>query len=97
RKLDENPYSFLHVINPEHAEKKDKQLQTKTHNQKVKERFEDFVKEDILIRDEENSFYIYRQIKEGRTYTGVIGCASVADYENNVIKKHEATITKKEL
>lgn len=97
RKLDENPYSFLHVINPEHQNKKNKQSPSKSHNQKVKERFESFVKEEILLRDNENNFYIYRQIKEGRTYTGIIGCASVVDYENNVIKKHEATITKKEV
>src|SRR5690606_38324007 len=55
------------------------------------------VEEGIFMHEEEHCFYIYRQIKEGNTYTGIIGCASVEDYENSVIKKHEATITKREI
>ena len=32
----------------------------------------------------------------GRPQTGIVGCASVADYENNIIKKHENTLAAKE-
>ena len=33
----------------------------------------------------------------GRTQTGITACASIDDYENNVIKKHENTRAEKEL
>lgn len=97
RKLDENPYSFLHVINPEHGQQKADKPNSKGHNQKVRKKFEEFVQEEILFQDTKPSFYIYRQLKEGKMYTGIIACASVEDYDQNIIKKHEATITKREV
>ena len=41
-------------------------------------------------------FYIYRQIMNGRAQSGLVGCASIDDYINNVIKKHELTRADKE-
>ncbi len=40
--------------------------------------------------------YIYRQTMNGNTQTGIVGCVSVDDYQNNVIKKHELTRVEKE-
>ena len=40
--------------------------------------------------------YIYRQIMDGRSQTGLVGCVSIDDYMNNVIKKHELTRADKE-
>ena len=97
RKLKENPYSFLHIINPEHGLDVEAKFISKEHNKRVRKKFEEFVKEKILIQEDQSGFYIYRQLKEGNSYTGIIGCASVEDYNNNVIKKHEATITKREV
>lgn len=96
RKLDENPFTFLHILNPDYKTTKQTFSNSIEKFEKVGVKFQDFVNEQILMKDEKESFYIYRQIKDGHPYTGIIACASVEDYYNNVIKKHEATITSRE-
>ena len=58
----------------------------------LKERIEkgDFVREDKAV------YYIYELTMNGRVQTGIVGCASIDDYENQVIKKHENTRADKE-
>ena len=48
------------------------------------------------MQDEEPHFYIYAQTMKGRTQYGIVGCASVDDYLNGIIKKHELTRPDKE-
>ena len=96
RKLDENPFTFLHILNPEYKTDKQSFTNSKGKFEKVKRKFTDFVNQQILIQDKRESYYVYRQIKDGHPYLGIIACASVEDYYSNVIKKHEATITKRE-
>lgn len=93
-KLDDNPFTFLHVLNPEYKSKD--ATKAKPDFLKVKEKFLDFFEEEIFLQDEQESYYVYRQVKDGNTYTGIIGCASVEDYLSGVIKKHEATIAHRE-
>ena len=50
-----------------------------------------------LIRDKVPKFYLYRQIMWGRVQTGIVGCASIDDYLNDNIKKHELTREEKEI
>tara|TARA_B110000046_G_scaffold31992_1_gene34113 strand:+ start:3453 stop:4697 length:1245 start_codon:yes stop_codon:yes gene_type:complete len=96
RKLDENPFTFLHILNPEYKTDKQSFTNSKGKFEKVKTKFTNFVNQQILIQDKRESYYVYRQIKDGHTYLGIIACASVEDYYSNVIKKHESTITKRE-
>lgn len=96
RKLDENPFTFLHILNPEYKQTKRTEGNSVEKFRKVGDKFQDFVNEQILMQDLKESFYVYRQIKEGHPYLGIIACASVEDYYSNVIKKHEATITVRE-
>ena len=58
----------------------------------LKERIEkgDFVREDKAV------YYLYELTMDGRVQTGIVGCASIDDYENQVIKKHENTRADKE-
>jgi uncharacterized protein (DUF1015 family) len=49
-----------------------------------------------LVEDDEPHFYIYAQKMKGRSQFGIVGCASVDDYLNGVIKKHELTRPDKE-
>ena len=95
-KLDENPYTFLHILNPDYNLDDKTKSNTVARFERVKTRFEDFVKEQIIRQDEQACYYIYRQIKDGHAYLGIIATASVEDYENKVIKKHEATISRRE-
>ena len=44
------------------------------------------IADGVFIREEKPCFYVYRQIMNGRTQTGIVGCASIDDYFNNVIR-----------
>ncbi len=95
-KLSGNPYTFLHVINPDFEDGKRTRPGSKERLAKVKRRFKSFVKEKVFGRDEKPAYYIYRQIKEDHEYLGIIACTSIDDYMNGVIKVHEQTITQRE-
>lgn len=95
-KLSGNPYTFLHVINPDFEDGIRTKPGSKERLVKVKNRFKSFVKEKVFKRDENPAYYVYRQMKEGNTYTGIIACTSIDDYLNGVIKIHEQTITQRE-
>jgi uncharacterized protein (DUF1015 family) len=49
-----------------------------------------------LVQDDEPHFYIYAQKMKKRIQYGIVACASVDDYLNGVIKKHELTRPDKE-
>lgn len=95
-KLDENPFTFLHILNPEYKSKQQSKANSVERFQKVKEKYEEFIQTQILTQDEEAFYYVYRQIKNGHPYLGIIACASVEDYFDDTIKKHEATLTHRE-
>ena len=93
-KLGNNPYTFLHIINPEYKKKNKKSGIEKY--QLVKEKFEDFLKSGNLIQDEKAAFYLYQQQKGKHIFQGIIAASSVQDYLNGSIKIHEHTITERE-
>ncbi len=95
-KLEDNPFTFLHIINPEFGSKKRTRPNSKARFRLVRQKYEEFLAEGILKEDPEETLYIYRQHKNGRVYTGIIAGASVAEYESGKIKKHEATLTSRE-
>jgi len=95
-KLAGNPYTFLHVINPDYDDGVRTRPGSKERLVKVKRRFKSFISEKILKRDEKAAYYIYRQIKGENHYIGIIACTSIDDYMNGVIKVHEQTITQRE-
>lgn len=91
-----NPYSFLHIDKAEI----DLPLGTDIYSDEVYEKAAENLKKSevdgICKTDGSPCFYIYRQIMNGREQTGLVGCASVDDYINNHIKKHELTRADKE-
>lgn len=95
-KLAGNPFTFIHIINPETGEGIKTRPHSKARFEKVKDKFREFQDLEILQRDAEENFYIYRQIKDGTRYTGIICGISIDDYLNGTIKVHEQTITKRE-
>ena len=62
----------------------------------AKEQFEKFQERGWLVQDDKECYHIYAQTMEGRTQYGLVVCASVHDYVNGVIKKHELTRKDKE-
>ncbi|MCR5687089.1 MAG: DUF1015 family protein [Lachnospiraceae bacterium] len=55
------------------------------------------LEDNTFIQDSDPAFYIYELVMDGRSQTGIVGCASVDDYISNVIKKHENTREDKEI
>lgn len=93
----ENPYSFLHIIHPDMtATNLHKSVDLGERFKQVRVKYDAFLGEGILQRDEKPGLYIYRQIKAGHAFTGIIGAVSVDDYLNGKIKIHEKTIAKRE-
>ena len=95
-KLMGNPFSFLHVINPDFEDGIKTKPGSSERLQKVKNHFKKFVREKILFKDEKPCYYLYRQIKDDNEYLGIIACTSIDDYINGVIKIHEQTLTQRE-
>lgn len=65
--------------------------------EKAKELLENAIADGTFIKDTDEAYYIYELTMEGRTQTGLVACASIDDYADNVIKKHENTRADKEL
>jgi uncharacterized protein (DUF1015 family) len=95
-KLEDNPYTFLRIINPEFGSTIKTKPNSKERFELVSEKYEEFIHDGILIKDPEAHLYIYRQTKDGHEFTGIVAGASVSEYENDLIKKHEATLTSRE-
>ncbi len=93
-KLDFNPYTFLHVVNPDY--KYLQEVSTERRFQLVQNRYADFKRNKIFNQDTIPAFYIYERIDANNTFCGIIAATSIDDYLNNVIKKHEGTIHKRE-
>jgi uncharacterized protein (DUF1015 family) len=91
-----NEYSLLHIIKPEI----DMELGIDVHKpevyEKAKENFNRFKEKAWLIQDEKENYYVYAQTMNGKIQYGLVACASVEDYMNGVIKKHELTRPDKE-
>lgn len=95
-KLASNPYTFLHVINPDFADGQKTRAGSPERLKKIKGAFRDFLQQKILCKDEKAAYYVYKQYKSGAEYLGVIACTSIDDYLNGVIKIHEQTLTQRE-
>lgn len=90
------PHSFLHVIRPEI----DLPIGIDEHDDEVYKKGADnlrqFVDGEHSLQEEDPSLFVYRQIMNGRHQTGIFGCVSVAEYDDDTILKHEKTRPVKE-
>lgn len=95
-RLESNPFTFIRIIHPEY----DKTVKTAPNSRErfelVRKKYHEFIKDGILFQEEKPSIYIYRQTTPTNEFIGVIGGASVDEYNKDLIKKHEATLTSRE-
>ena len=91
-----NPHSFLHVVKPEVDLPSDLDLHSLPVYLKGKDNLEKLIEQKIFVQDEAECLYIYAQTMHGKTQYGIVGCASVEDYMNNIVLKHELTRPDKE-
>ncbi|OQX51854.1 MAG: hypothetical protein B5M53_10145 [Candidatus Cloacimonas sp. 4484_209] len=95
--VEDNPYSFLHIVKPEVDLDPSIDLYDERVYKKAKENLARFINDGILIQDNNPCFYIYSQKMGEHTQTGLVTVASVDEYEAGVIKKHENTRLEKEI
>ena len=93
---DNNPHNFLHVIRPEIDLPDNTPFNSKEVYEKGAENLKKLLKSGYMEQDEKPSIYIYQLETESHTQTGIFTCASVQDYDNDVILKHELTRPDKE-
>lgn len=93
----DNPISFLHIDRAEIDLDPQMNPYSPVVYQKAKQNLDNLVMRHLCEKDNDECFYIYRQTMNGRVQNGLVGCASIDDYVNNVIKKHEKTRTEKEI
>lgn len=96
RECEGNPMSILHITRPEinYSPLIDE------HDERVygmaKEQYDLFRRNGWLIQDEKPCYYVYAQAMDGKTQHGLVVTASVRDYTDGKIKKHELTRRAKE-
>jgi len=91
-----NPYSFYHVIKSEIDLPPDTDHYAAEVYEKARLNLQKFIDDKVFIQDNKSFLYIYAQTMWGRTQYGLVACASVSDYLNNIIRKHELTRVEKE-
>ncbi len=92
--LNYNPFSFLHIINPGY--KFSKEVTGEERFNLVHNRYLEFLEGNIFLKDSKDSFYIYQIEKSKFKCCGFFCAASVQDYRDDIIKKHEDTLSSRE-
>ncbi len=90
------PYSFLHVVKSEIDLPEDTDPYSDIVYQKARENLHKMIDQGILVEDQEPSLYLYQQQMGDHKQIGIVACASIEDYEKDIIKKHELTRADKE-
>ncbi|MCR5848453.1 MAG: DUF1015 domain-containing protein [Lachnospiraceae bacterium] len=95
--VSKNPDSFLAIDRAETSFPDDVDTYDERVYKKAHDMLWDRIEKGDFVQDDKNVYYIYELIMDGRSQTGIVGCASIDDYINNVIKKHENTRADKEV
>ncbi|MFN8777224.1 MAG: YggS family pyridoxal phosphate-dependent enzyme [Flavobacteriales bacterium] len=95
-KLKGNPYTFLHIIHPDLGSRKVHKMAGTARYKLVREAYEQFKEEGLLLRDDVPAFYVYRQISHGHAYWGVLAAVAMEEYLKGNIRIHEHTLSSRE-
>lgn len=88
--------SFLNIDRPETLFSDGYDMYAPEVYQKAHDRLWEMLKNGEFVQDLLEAYYLYELTMDGRTQTGIVACASIDDYLNNTIKKHENTREEKE-
>ena len=92
----DNPLSFLYIDRPELNFPAGHDMYSYEVYHKARDVYNKMKAEGHFIQDPKPMFYIYQQTMGQRSQMGLVACASIDDYINNIIKKHELTRKEKE-
>ncbi|MGN0506841.1 MAG: DUF1015 domain-containing protein [Lachnospiraceae bacterium] len=91
-----DPLSFLNIDRPETQFAEDYDMYAAEVYEKAASMLKEQREKGIYVQEEKPCFYLYELTMDGRAQTGLVACASIDDYCNQVIKKHENTREEKE-
>ncbi len=89
-------YTFLRIDRPETQFPKDYDMYAPEVYEKARQMLDQMIEEGLFIQEEKAAYYVYELVMGGRSQVGIGACASVDDYDNRTIKKHENTRADKE-
>ena len=95
--VDGEPLSFLNIDRPETQFSADVDMYAPEAYAKARELFDARRADGTFVTEPAPCFYLYELTMDERSQTGVVACCAIDDYLENVIKKHENTLEKKEL
>lgn len=90
------PLSFLNIDRPETMFDDNHDMYAAEVYRMAHDRLWEMFRSGDFVQDEKNCYYLYELTMNGRTQTGIVACASIDDYLNNTVKKHENTREDKE-
>ena len=95
-KVQGDSYTFLRIDRPETQFPANYDMYAPEVYEKAKDMLDEMLADGLFIEEEKEAYYVYELVMNGRSQVGIGACASVDDYERQVIKKHENTRAEKE-
>ncbi|MBD3690263.1 DUF1015 domain-containing protein [Nanchangia anserum] len=91
-----NPYSYLHVVRADGDVAPEIDMHAPAVHAQARETWRRWLAESILVLDDAPTYTIYREHQDGRSQVGIVGCASIDEYLDGTIARHEVTLVEKE-
>ena len=95
-KVKGDSYTFLRIDRPETQFPEDCDMYAPEVYEKARDMLGDMLRDGLFIEEEKEAYYVYELVMNGRSQVGIGACASVEDYEKQIIRKHENTRADKE-
>ena len=96
RKVQGDPYTFLRIDRPETQFTPDCDMYAPEVYDRARDMLDEMISDGLFVEEEKEAYYVYELVMDGRSQVGIGACASVDDYEGQVIRKHENTRADKE-
>ena len=96
REVEKEALSFLRIDRPETQFPDDMDMYDSKVYQKAHDILWEMIENGDFVTEEKECYYIYELTMNGRVQDGLVACASIDDYQNGVIMKHENTREEKE-
>lgn len=89
-------YTFLRIDRPETQFPEGYDMYAPEVYEKAREMLDRMIEDGLFVQEEKEAYYVYELVMDGRSQVGIGACASVDDYDKQVIRKHENTRADKE-
>lgn len=90
------PLSFLNIDRPETLFAPEQDMYAQEVYEAARKRLQKMQEDGAFVKEACPVYYLYELSMDGHSQTGIVGCASIDDYESQVIRRHENTRAEKE-